>query len=196
MSKITTRNQPCATTNRSVLSGIKLEGEINWLEILYYKEGSLFWKKKPYKSRVRAGDEVGGGKPRKSHQYKCFGYNNYSYNVHRIVWVIHDGPIDSDKEVDHINGITTDNRIENLRLASKNQNNQNRISKSGISKYKGVHFMKAYKGKKWRASIGVGNKTNYLGTYYTEKEAALAYNSAALRLHGNFAKLNEVTIDN
>jgi hypothetical protein len=86
--------------------------------------------------------------------------------------------------VDHINHDTLDNRKCNLRLATKQQNNQNRICTKGTSHYKGVY--RKYKG--WAAQIC---KT-HLGTFKTEEDAARAYNKKARQLFGEFACLNVI----
>jgi hypothetical protein len=88
--------------------------------------------------------------------------------------------------VDHKNGNGLDNRRDNLRKATQTENNRNRRKKPGVaSKYKGVaaHY------DKWSATIWAGKKT-WLGRFATEKEAALAYDEAARRLHGEFARVN------
>jgi hypothetical protein len=96
--------------------------------------------------------------------------------------------------VDHINGDKLDNRKENLRLVTMSQSNMNRglihfdRRQSVFSKYKGVWWDR----NKWRAAITVEGKKIYLGRFFNENEAALAYNKAALLYHGEFACLNEI----
>jgi hypothetical protein len=94
-------------------------------------------------------------------------------------------------ETDHINGNTLDNRRCNLRLATKSQNAMNVKSKGGTSKYKGVHF--STRKNKWIAQIVSDCKHHYIGEYFLEIEAAIAYNNMSQKLHGKFAKLNEIT---
>lgn len=90
---------------------------------------------------------------------------------------------------DHINRNKLDNRRCNLRPATDSQNSCNQgIQKNNTSGYKGVHWSYG----KWRAVIGVNGKKIYLGSYNDPKEAARAYNKAALKYHGEFAVLNEV----
>lgn len=118
--------------------------------------------------------------------------------AHRIIWAIHYGehPVDM---VDHINGIKTDNRIVNLRAATMSENQHNRASvltvngRPTTSSYCGVHFNR--RTGKWAAKIrkfsdATGSITHYLGTFRCETAAALAYDAAARRLHGEFAKTN------
>jgi len=95
-------------------------------------------------------------------------------------------------EVDHINGNGLDNRKCNLRLATSSQNkrNQRKQRRKTSSKYKGVYWHK--RDKVWVVRIQAEGKEKYIGSYKTEQEAALAYNEAALKYHGEYAKLNEV----
>jgi len=91
--------------------------------------------------------------------------------------------------VDHIDHNTLNNRKSNLRLATFTQNCQNqRRCSHGTSKYKGVCWHK--KCKKWAAAIKCDGKTYHLGYFKDETAAALAYDSAARRLHKSFAALN------
>lgn len=93
--------------------------------------------------------------------------------------------------VDHINGNNLDNRLCNLRLCSPAENLRNqRISPKNTSGYKGVFWHKA--AGKWMASVKYNYKAVYLGLFKTKEQAALAYNEAAKRLHGEFALLNVI----
>lgn len=101
-----------------------------------------------------------------------------------------------DMMVDHINGNGLDNRRENLRICTRSNNlmNSNKPKGKNTSKYKGVSKLN-YSNKKWkcwRAEIRINRKAIFLGTFKTQKEAALAYNEAAIKYFGKFAKLNEV----
>ncbi len=95
------------------------------------------------------------------------------------------------RQVDHINHNQFDNTNENLRIATKSQNNANRRKKSNTSsKYKGVSW-KAYRDY-WEVCIKVKGQYIYLGHFKDEIEAAKAYNVAALKYFGEFALLNVI----
>lgn len=105
--------------------------------------------------------------------------------MHRVIM---DAP--KDMCVDHINGNPLDNRRENLRLCThaNNMRNNKGWSKNTTSMYKGVSWDK--KRKKWQAKISKNGKTIALGRYSSEQKAALAYNEAAKKHHGEFARQN------
>lgn len=92
----------------------------------------------------------------------------------------------SDLHVDHINGITTDNRLENLRYCTNRQNkhfaNSKNIKKS--SKYVGVHFENAT--QRWVSKIRIGDKRPCLGHFHTEEEAYEAYKNKLEELNLNY----------
>jgi len=88
---------------------------------------------------------------------------------------------------DHINCNRLDNRRCNLRICSRNQNMMNSIKKmDGCSPYKGVTLNCG----KWSAGITINSKHISLGRFFTQKEAAQAYDKAAIKYFGEFARLN------
>lgn len=92
---------------------------------------------------------------------------------------------------DHINGDGLDNRRGNLRICSNSQNLMNRgKQKNNASGFKGVWWQKIE--RKWQAQIQVNKKVISLGYYPTKECAAIAYNEAATKYHGEFARLNQV----
>lgn len=92
--------------------------------------------------------------------------------------------------VDHINGDGLDNRKANLRLATKQQQMGNRKQLSGTtSRFKGV-WRSDSKSRPWKSAISKDGKPFCLGYFYTEEEAAEAYDVASKEKYGEFAKLN------
>lgn len=111
--------------------------------------------------------------------------NAKSYLLHHILLGI------SGKAVDHINGNGLDNRRKNLRVANYSQNNKNAVKRKDWkhSKYKGVG---RNRDGQFIARIQSNGCRILIGTFKTEIEAARAYNEAAMELHGEFARLNEI----
>jgi HNH endonuclease len=92
------------------------------------------------------------------------------------------------EEVDHINKNRADNRRANLRKCTHHQNTMNSPARNWSSQYKGVTFAK--RDGRWTARIGVNYRIIQLGTFQDEMAAAIAYDHAAIRYHGDFAVLN------
>jgi hypothetical protein len=92
-------------------------------------------------------------------------------------------------EVDHVNGQKLDCRRDNLRLCTSGQNKYNIGKKrDNTSGYKGVWYSKQK--QRWVSEIWVEKKKRYLGSFNTPEDAAIAYNAAAIRFHGDFSNIN------
>lgn len=159
--------------------------------------GKLFWKERPrsmFPSRWSylvwnkryAGQEalafVGAGGYKTGRIFKC------GVSAHRAAWAIQYGewPLGL---LDHANRDKLDNRLENLRLCTARENSANKSKrKNASSKYLGVSFNKRV--GKWSASMSIGSKKKHLGFYTEEPMAAIAYDQAAMKIHGSFANLN------
>jgi hypothetical protein len=88
--------------------------------------------------------------------------------------------------VDHINGVTTDNRRSNLRVATHSQNNMN--SKVKSRKYKGIKWKPDE--RKWQTRITFKGKEVSLGQYPCPIVAAIRYDIEAKKLFGEYARIN------
>lgn len=89
---------------------------------------------------------------------------------------------------DHKNHNTLDNREENLRVCTRNENMRNRSKhKNNTSGYKGVSVSS---GGRWRADIRINGKSHFISTHATPEDAARAYDDGAKKFHGEFAVLN------
>ena len=90
---------------------------------------------------------------------------------------------------DHRNGDGLDNRRINLRPCTHAENVRNSTARhNSRSPYKGVSWDR--KSRKWKAQIGMHGRKIHLGFYEREQDAAEAYDMAARRYFGEFARLN------
>ncbi len=100
--------------------------------------------------------------------YMIVYINRKGYKLHRIVWALHTGEDPYPYEIDHINRVRDDNRIDNLRKVTTQDNLKNKslyvTNKSG---YAGV----CKRGNRYRAQVHHNAKIQYLGTYDTPEEA-------------------------
>ena len=128
--------------------------------------------------------------------YTVIGICRRFFKLHRIiaeVFLNGGKPLNPQQHVDHrehADGSHAQDRLSNLRIASRSQNTMNqRINHNNTSGYKGVHWRKA-SGNCWRAEITSQGRRKFLGAFTTPEAAAKAYDLAAKELHGEFAKLN------
>jgi len=118
-----------------------------------------------------------------SNGYLVASVKSKIYRIHRLVFLWHYGFMP--KQIDHMNGVRSDNRIENLRQATSAQNNQNR-KPMGSSGIKGVVWHK--KSSKWVASVCINKKSVHIGSFANKEDAAQAATKARKELHGEFAR--------
>ena len=149
--------------------------------------GYLYWTKPSGRRQL----DKPVGCVNKTTKYMSFALGLTNQQVyctaHRAGWFLYYGCWPKEL-LDHVNGIKTDNRIENLREATQQQNLRNQKSRTGSSKYKGVSWSK--QSQKWRVDLRYKEKANCLGFYASEEEAARAYDKSARKLHGDYARLN------
>ena len=101
---------------------------------------------------------------------------------HRVVWEEHNGPIPEGMQIDHINGDKQDNRIENLRLATNQQNSCNRKGANSNSK-SGVRGVQQLPSGSYRVRVG----NSHLGTFKDLELAELVAEEARHKYYGEFA---------
>jgi len=157
--------------------------------LTYYPDnGLLFWKyREDYYKRwnVRYANNQAFNVTSDSGYYRG-SINKRWFQAHRVAWAIHYGEWPSDI-LDHINMVKTDNRICNLRIASKSKNAMNiRKHSDNRSGYKGVDFSKV--SNKWRARIMKLGVNYNLGFFDSKEEAYEAYCIAASNLHKEFKR--------
>lgn len=151
------------------------------LNLFDYSEGQLLWK--VARSNVLEGDIVGSPNGKKG--YLSVQIEGLLYRVHNLIWIMYNGDIPDGFIVDHKDNNCIHNRIENLRLATLQQNNFNSTKRQGTSSnYKGVHWNK--QSNSWRASIRIDGKAKYIGNFKDEYEAHLAWCEVAKKHHGEF----------
>ncbi len=149
---------------------------MSWNEIFDYKRGALICKK--------SGKAVGSLSNR---GYLKTTVGGKSFQVHRIIFEMHNGTIPQGFKVDHIDRNQLNNNIENLRLATNSENSRNRKGcqkNNKTSGYRGVTWSKSC--EKWMAQIGYNKKRIYLGVFDSKEDALGAVESKRLELFGAF----------
>ena len=95
----------------------------------------------------------------------------------RVIWYLHTGEDPGDLCVDHINGDRNDNRFQNLRLCTHQENNFNRRGSKGYW----------LNNNRYQVNIRMGGKTLVSGRFKTEEEASAFYKENIKRLRKEFA---------
>lgn len=147
--------------------------------------GKLFWRNREDMdarwNMKNAGKEI---------THLCHGYisprlNGKKYLAHRIVYKIIHGEIPVGMLIDHINRVTADNRLENLRMCTSAENQFNRvISSNNTSGIKGVAWSK--RTKMWLAKATISKKVHHLGSFKDINDAAQARDEFCRKMHGEF----------
>lgn len=146
--------------------------------------GNIYWKKSP-KPSIKPGDLV---KAKHGCGYLLASVKGKTFLQHRLAWFLYYGEWPYD-QVDHIDGDRKNNKLTNLRLASKKENMWNSKGKPNkTSEYKGVSWDRVR--NKWAVYIKYDNKVKNVGRFNNEVEAALTYDKWAREKFGKFALLN------
>ena len=144
-----------------------------------YQDGNLIRK-------IGRANEIGqvAGYVHKASGYIHVKINTKAHKAHRLVFLYHYGYLP--ECVDHIDGNKTNNRIENLRAATKEENCHNqKIRSTNKSGCKGVKWVKFY--KKWQVEIGKNYKQLRFGMYEDLELASLVAVEATELIHGRFS---------
>ena len=166
-----------------------LTAEMLWGELCYNSHTGIF---------TRRQDRVGKGRPHKAgdiagfvhkgHHYVVISVGSRKYLGHRLAWLYVHGAWPSSR-LDHKNCVRHDNRIDNLRLATHEQNLRNVPKRiTNTSGFKGVSYATHCPNRPWRATTRLDGKHVELGFYATPEEAHAAYKAAVEKRFGEFAR--------
>ena len=140
--------------------------------------GRLFWKVS--RGGRLAGDPVGTVRP---DGYLSVGMRDNKLLVHRLIWFLVTG-VWPENDIDHVNGLRTDNRLVNLRAVSRAQNLQNLDANNLNNQTTGLVGASYDKGRRnFRSYIVVGRKQINLGRFSTGEAAHAAYLKAKSVIH-------------
>jgi hypothetical protein len=156
-------------------------------ELLSYDPETGIFTWKVTRGWVKAGDEAGSVF---NNDYVRIGIDEKFYKRSRLAWFYVHG-VWPKELIDHKNGVKSDDRLSNLREATKAENNRNaQRFKKNATGLRGVHWRKNI--GRWEARIRNGNGNIYLGYFQTKEEAHKAYCEASAKLHGEFSCLNRL----
>lgn len=150
-----------------------LPSQSELLSLFDYRDGNLYWKINRKNNAIKKGDKAGSFCT--TTKYCHIRISNKKYRLHRVIWKMLKGydPI----ELDHVNRIKHDNRIENLREVTSSENSYNtKTYKNNTSGTKGVVLDKRY--NKWRVRINAEKKSLYFGMYADFELACLVAEEA------------------
>lgn len=148
-------------------------------EAFNYKDGNLYWKNssKGTKQGALAGWE--------GDCCRTIEFKQKNYKAHRLIFLFYHGYLP--QYIDHIDGNPQNNKIENLRQATHQQNLCNtKLRKDNTSGYKGVSFKKDL--NKWIAQSGLNGKNHYLGVFVNKEDAISAAKAFREANHKDFAR--------
>ena len=154
-------------------------------ECFDYADGLLFWKNVSHPNKQSLIKKPAGSLHKSG--YRHISWRNKVHKAHRLIFLLHHGYLP--KEIDHINANRQDNRIENLREATRSENQCNRsILKSNSSGCQNVSWHK--KSNAWVVRIMKNGKSKLIGYFKDLEFADLVATEARDLYHGKFAQLN------
>jgi hypothetical protein len=150
-------------------------------KLFEYSDGNLYWKNKTNMKTIIG--SLAGTKHSKGYWHVCIYKKNYL--AHRIIFLLNHGYLP--EFIDHIDGNKLNNKIENLREASKAENLWNqKIHTNNKSGIKGVHWDKQR--RKWKVIIHANKLSHYVGCFDDLDEAKRQATQRRLLVHQNFAR--------
>jgi len=154
-------------------------------ELINYDPTTGIFTWRVTRGRVNRGEAAGCKQGNDQYMHCCIRIDSVNYKAHRLAFLYMHSympPL-----IDHKDGDTLNNRIENLRQATQSQNLANcKCSKNNASGFKSVWFHKG--DKRWMSQIMARGHKIYLGSFLTPEEAHEAYKRAALTYFGEFAR--------
>jgi hypothetical protein len=153
-------------------------------ELLQYNpDTGIFTWIKPSSNRIKVGSVASC---KDAYGYIVIRIDSKLYKAHRLAWLycFNEFP---EMSLDHVNGKKDDNRLDNLRECSSQDNNRNKSRQSNNSSgHVGVSYYAPY--SKYRAGITINKSTLHIGYFDTVEEASLAYQNKAKDLFGEFKR--------
>lgn len=151
------------------------------LDLFTYSDGKLWWKVSPA-YRIKVGTEAGTVR---KNGYRVVAYKGNRCRVHHLVYFMFTGVYPN--QIDHVNTVRDDNRIENLREATGSENQWNRkIGTNNKTGFKNVKWVERI--KRYMVSINSNNKCMRIGAFTNLELACLAATEARNLYHGKFAR--------
>lgn len=144
-----------------------------------YKDGKLLWKISRSNAIV-VGQEAG---TKYTRGYRRVYFDGKTHAVHRVIWQMFNGNIPDGMQIDHIDGNPLNNKIENLRLVTAEQNSLNRAYKG---KTKNVSFCS--ENNKYKVSLKSSGKRIFFGYFEDFELASLVAEEARQKYHGIYAR--------
>lgn len=150
-------------------------------ETFKYKDGLLYWKSVTHDNKAYLIGQVAGSIHKTG--YRHITWMNRIHKAHRLIFMLHFGYMP--KEIDHVNGDRSDNRIENLRKCTRSENQYNKSAQQNLSGHKGVSWHK--KTAKWNVRVMKSKRSHSFGYFDDLELAVLVAQEARLKVFGGFA---------
>lgn len=163
---------------------------MNYSDVFRYEDGNLYWSIK--KRGLRHNRPIGW--INKGYVWIRSNLFPKQLSMHRVIWEMHYGAIPTNAVIDHIDRNPLNNKIENLRIATRSQNSMNAKGKSGRKSNfpKNVYKDSEYNGiVRYRAQVCVNGKLIRVGGFKTVDDAEQAAIKLVKNHHGDFSFIKE-----